>query len=59
VRIKARKAPSAKLRQAARRNIAKAHLARFRTREPRSIGRVRPVRRSVGRQLRMREVRRR
>lgn len=59
MRVKARKAPSAKLRQAARKNIAKAHIARFRTREPRSIGRVRPARRGSSRQLRMREVRRR
>lgn len=42
---KARRARSAKQTQAARRNITKAHLARYRTKEPRSIGRVRPVRR--------------
>lgn len=42
----ARKARSAKQTQASRRNIAKAHLSRIRTREPRSVGRVRPTRKS-------------
>ena len=46
---KARRAPSAKQSQTSRRNIAKAHIARFRSREPRSIGRVRPVRRAAHR----------
>ena len=39
---------TAKVIRAARRNIAKAHLARFRTREPRSVGRVRPDRLPIG-----------
>lgn len=51
----ARRPITAKVRAAARRNIAKAHIARFRTREPRSVGRVRPSRQSrflVGRRPR-------
>ena len=43
----ARIAKSPKQRAASRKNIAKAHMSRYRTREPRSPGRVRKARRSV------------
>jgi len=48
---RARRAPSAKQSQAARRNITKAHLSRIRLHEPRSVGRVRPTRRPQHRNL--------
>jgi len=35
-----------KVRAAARRNLARAHMARVRTKEPRSVGRIRPSRES-------------
>jgi len=49
-----RRPTTPKVRAAARRNIAKAHLARYRTREPRSIGRVRPARRGTAMRVRAR-----
>lgn len=53
-RVVYRRPTTAKVRAAARHNIAKAHLARFRTREPRSVGRVRPVRRGTAARVRIR-----
>lgn len=55
-RVPYRRPTTPKVRAAARRNITKAHLARFRTREPRSIGRVRPVRKGTA--MRVRTARR-
>ena len=49
----ARRAPSAKVKASALRNITKAHVSRIRLKEPRSIGRVRPARKIRTSNMRM------
>lgn len=43
----ARRTITNKMRAASRRNIYRAQLSRYRSREPRSVGRVRPVRQQI------------